>query len=201
MCTRNTNLNMVNRTRRQLTSILHFQVSHFCVQNDIMGRQTSNGVDATVNDDCSRLDPICFHHLRTTHCHHNYICLAHLQYTQQTGSKMLTASLQQINQNTIIWYADIKVKWQLYAVIVIKAITTTTVLRPFFRDHPGEPVPEENFWTLWCKGRLTEADTPTIRISATPSGLTSAPLHHPLFFTGRMPFLPPNQQRQSTEGN
>jgi len=37
--------------------------------------------------------------------------------------------------------------------------TTTTVLRPFFRDHPIEPVPEENFWTLWCKGRLTEADT------------------------------------------
>ena len=36
---------------------------------------------------------------------------------------------------------------------------TTTVLRPFFRDHPGEPVPEDNFWTLWCKGRLTEADT------------------------------------------
>jgi len=36
---------------------------------------------------------------------------------------------------------------------------TTTVLRPFFQDHPGEPVPEENFWTLWCKGRLTEADT------------------------------------------
>jgi len=23
--------------------------------------------------------------------------------------------------------------------------THTTVLRPFFRDHPGEPVPEENF--------------------------------------------------------
>jgi len=36
---------------------------------------------------------------------------------------------------------------------------TTTVLRPFFRDHPGELVPEENFWTLWCKGRLTEADS------------------------------------------
>jgi len=27
--------------------------------------------------------------------------------------------------------------------------TTTTVLQPFFRDHPGQPVPEENFWTLW----------------------------------------------------
>ena len=31
----------------------------------------------------------------------------------------------------------------------IGASTTTTVLRPFFGDHPGEPVPEENFWTLW----------------------------------------------------
>jgi len=56
---------------------------------------------------------------------------------------------------------------------------TTAVLRPFFRDHPGEPVPEENFWTLWCKGRLTKATTPTIRLGATPSGLTSAHLHHP----------------------
>jgi len=69
---------------------------------------------------------------------------------------------------------------------------------PFFRDHPGEPVPEENFWTLWCKGILTEADT----LGATPSGLTSVHLHHPpIFFTCRMPFLPPNQQCQSTEGN
>jgi len=47
--------------------------------------------------------------------------------------------------------------------------TTTTILRPLFRDHPGELVPEENFWTLWCKGRLTEADTPTIRLGALPS--------------------------------
>jgi len=45
-----------------------------------------------------------------------------------------------------------------------------------FRDHPGEPVPEENFWTLWCNGRSTEADTPTIRLVATPSGLTSTHL-------------------------
>jgi len=59
---------------------------------------------------------------------------------------------------------------------------TTTVLRPFFRDHPGEPVPEENFWTLWCKERLTEADTLTIRLGATPSRLTSAHLHHPPIF-------------------
>jgi len=74
---------------------------------------------------------------------------------------------------------------------------TTTVLRPFFRDNPGAPVPEENFWTLLCKGRLTEADTQTNQLGATPSRLSSAHLHHPPFFTGWMPF----QQCQSTEGN
>jgi len=84
----------------------------------------------------------------------------------------------------------------------VAMITTTTVLRPFFPDHPCEPVPEGNFWTLWCKGRLMEADTPTTRLGATPSGLISACLQHlPVYFTGRMPFLPPSQQRQSTEGN
>ena len=46
----------------------------------------------------------------------------------------------------------------------------------FFRDHPSELVPEENFWTLWYKGRFTEADIPTIRLGATPSVLTSAHL-------------------------
>jgi len=81
---------------------------------------------------------------------------------------------------------------------------TTTVLWPFFQDHPCKPVPEENFWILWCKGRLLEADTLTIWLGATPSRLTttSVHLHHPpIFFTGRMPFMPPNQQCQSTEGS
>jgi len=46
-------------------------------------------------------------------------------------------------------------------------------------------VPEENFWTLWSKGRLIEADTLTIRLGTTPTGLTSAHLHHPpIFFYG-----------------
>jgi len=67
-----------------------------------------------------------------------------------------------------------------------------------FRDHPGELAPEENFWTLWCKERLTEAGTATIRLGATQSRLTRAHLHHPRFFTGRVPFLPPNQQCQIT---
>jgi len=78
---------------------------------------------------------------------------------------------------------------------------TTTVLRLFFWDHPGEPVPEENFWTLWWQGKINNrGDTLTIRLGATPSKLTGAHLHHPhIFFTGRMPFQPPNQQCQSTE--
>ena len=80
--------------------------------------------------------------------------------------------------------------------------THASILWPFFQDHPGEPVPEENFWTLRCKGRLTEADTSTIRMGVTPSGLvTSATSTISHIFTGQMPFLPHNQQRQSTEGN
>jgi len=79
---------------------------------------------------------------------------------------------------------------------------TRTVSQAFFWDHPGEPVPEENFWTSWCKGRLTEADTLTIWLGTSPSRLTSAHLHYPpIFFTGQMPFLPPNQQCQSTKDN
>jgi len=54
---------------------------------------------------------------------------------------------------------------------------TTTVLWPFFRDYPGEPMPEQN--------------TLTIRLGTTPSGLTSTHLYHPPFFTGRMPSCRP----------
>jgi len=70
--------------------------------------------------------------------------------------------------------------------------TAATVLRPSFRDHPGEPVPEKNLWTSWCKGRLKEADTLTIRLGATPSGLTSAHLHHsPIFLQAGCPAAQP----------
>jgi len=78
---------------------------------------------------------------------------------------------------------------------------------PFTGTTLGEPVPEENFWTLSCKGRLIEADTLTIRLrrqGATPSGLTSAHLHHPHIFY-RLDALPAAQpaasKTQSIEGN
>jgi len=79
---------------------------------------------------------------------------------------------------------------------------TTTVLRPFFRDHPGWASTGRELLDLCCKGRLTEADILTIRMGTIPSGLTKQcpPPPSPKFFTGRMPFLPPNQQHQSTKG-
>jgi len=67
---------------------------------------------------------------------------------------------------------EVAAAWCVTHYVFTQQQAETTVLRPFFRDHPGEPVPEKNFWTSWCKGRLTEADTPTIRLGATPSGLT-----------------------------
>jgi len=60
--------------------------------------------------------------------------------------------------------------------------TTTTVYGPFSGTTPGELLPEENFWTLWCKGRLTEADTPTIRLGATVRTNQCAPPPSPPFF-------------------
>ena len=52
-------------------------------------------------------------------------------------------------------------------------------------------MPEENFWTLWCKGRWTETETPTIQLGATPSRLTSSHLHHPPFLQAGCPSYRP----------
>jgi len=60
-----------------------------------------------------------------------------------------------------------------------------------FRDHPGELAPEENFWTLWCKERLTEADKPTIRFGAIQSRSISAHLYHPPFLQDGCPSYRP----------
>jgi len=126
-------------------------------------------------------------------CKQNLIGISQLIYSSHMSKQREPAGLD--NGGKWRWLSHL-----IYCIIHIMHINhmhhhhhTTTVLWPFFRDHLGEPVPEDNFWTLWCKERLTEADTPTIQLGATPSGLTSAHLHHPpYFFTGRMPFLPPN---------
>jgi len=42
-------------------------------------------------------------------------------------------------------------------------LTHITILWPFFQDYPGEPVPEEMFWTM-VKGKISEADPPTLTV-------------------------------------
>jgi len=49
-----------------------------------------------------------------------------------------------------------------------------------FWDYPGELVPEE-ISTFMVQGKITEADTLTVWLGSTPSGLIS--LHHPPIFT------------------
>jgi len=72
---------------------------------------------------------------------------------------------------------------------LVPETTTTTVLRPFFGDHPGEPVPEEKVLDFMVQGKLTEANAATIRLGDTPSGLTSAYLHHPPFSQAGCPYF------------
>ena len=64
--------------------------------------------------------------------------------------------------------------------------THTAVLQPFFWDYPDEPLPEEIFfWTFMVQGMITEADTPTIQLGATPTGLISnPPPTSPHFYAG-----------------
>jgi len=52
-------------------------------------------------------------------------------------------------------------------------------------------MPEENFWTLWFKGRLTEADTETIRQGATPSGVPTSIIPHVFYRPDALPAAQP----------
>jgi len=79
---------------------------------------------------------------------------------------------------------------------------TTTVLWPFFQDYPVEPVPERELLGFVMQGKINRdrhTDHPAGHHSIRTNQFPPPP--SPIFFTGRMPFLPPNQQRQSTEGN
>jgi len=64
---------------------------------------------------------------------------------------------------------------------------------PLFRDYPGEPDFTEVRDSEWHWHQLGHMQVCTF----TCSRQTTTPAQ---FFTGRMLFLPPNQQRQSTEG-
>jgi len=76
----------------------------------------------------------------------------------------------------------------------------TTVSWPFFLVYPGQPVPEENFWTLWTLRKINRGRH-TDHLAGRHSNRTYQCLPPPSsnIFTRRMPFLPPNQKHQSTD--
>ena len=77
-----------------------------------------------------------------------------------------------------------------------------TTPQPFydpFLGPPGWAGAKRQPLVFMVQGKITEADTQTIQHCTTPSGLSSAHLHIPLFFMGRMPFLPPKQQLVSNQ--
>ena len=73
-----------------------------------------------------------------------------------------------------------------------------TQTQPFYGPFSGTTrvsrCQKKSFWILWRKVRLTEADTPTIRLGATPSGLTKQwpPPAAPIFY--RQDALPAAQR-------
>jgi len=67
--------------------------------------------------------------------------------------------------------------------------THTTILPAIFWDYPGELVPAEVNFLFMVQGKITEADTPTIRMGANPSGLISDPPPSSSPFLRRMPYL------------
>ena len=77
--------------------------------------------------------------------------------------------------------------------------TTQPSYGPFSGSTQIEPVPEENFWNM-VQGKINRdkhTDHPAGHRSIRTNQCPPPPSSH--FLTGHMPFLPPNQQRQSTE--
>ena len=104
------------------------------------------------------------------------------------------------------YLSGVRCKWFAYGsadAIATPSSLTTTILRSFVRDYPGESVPEghtildfaEAAMIAWQWHQLNHVQaTCTLLQKIT----TSAP--HQSDFYGWMPFLTRNQQRQSTEG-
>jgi len=68
-------------------------------------------------------------------------------------------------------------------------IRTHNHFTTLFQDYPGEPVPEENLLLdFMMQGKIMEADTPTIRLGTTSSGLISdPPPSSPIFTPDALP--------------
>ena len=70
-----------------------------------------------------------------------------------------------------------------------------------FPGPPGWAGARRELLDCMVQGKINRGRHTDHPLGATPSGLSSAQLHHlPILYTGQMPFLPPNQQYQSAEG-
>ena len=81
------------------------------------------------------------------------------------------------------------------------ARTHTHPFNGFFQDYPGEPVPAKvkPIWILLKQETVSGSGISwAICKSAHHSRQITMPAPHHSVFKGRMPFLPPNQQRQSS---
>jgi len=115
-----------------------------------------------------------------------------LSMNTYNNSKLI--SKMQLNGTIVrLWCSDGN-EWNLWTLITPPHQNHFTALFPGSPKSAGARRELLDFM-------VQEAETPTIRLGATPSGVTSAYIPHPPFFTDQMPFLPPNQQCQSTEGN
>ena len=91
----------------------------------------------------------------------------------------------------------------MYPAALVVAILTTHRHNRFtalFLGPPGWASARTELLDFMVQGKINRGRH-IVRLGATPSGQISAHFHHPPFFTGQVPFLPPNEQCQSTEGN
>jgi len=72
--------------------------------------------------------------------------------------------------------------------------TTTTVLRPFFLDYPGEPVPEEKLLDFMVQGKINRGrhtDHPAGRHSIWSNQCPLPPSHHLFYRPDALPVAEP----------
>ena len=147
--------------------------------------------------------------LRPTNCWHRLTSLGHpckFQLVLRLGSvtaRHLVVGVSQTLRHwtegaTYIRQGDHHVgHWPIFLVFIYFIPTTTTTILWL----PGWAGARRELLEFTVQGKVNRGRHTTIRLGTTPSGLTNAHLHHPpIIFTGWMPFLPPSQQCQSTEG-
>ena len=110
------------------------------------------------------------------------------RHWMQTICANLTRFAIYVNRGLIWWQYNMLCSSSFIDDIMFAWLHNHTHNR-FTALFPGPPgwagARRENFWTLWCKGKLTEADTLTIRLGTTiRTNQCPPPPSRPIFFYG-----------------